>query len=430
MAELVRLNALRATAGVLADVLRRRPHGRWRKFLRDTWGFPRVVRRGRPVIWIVCAAGGEVVQAGSLGPALRASFPDATLILSTSHHAFLEVAQRTRGLDACVYTPWDVRRPCVAALRALTPDLVISVESAWNPVLLREARRRGAKTMLASGTMLAEYDRAAPYRRPMRLRVLDLLDLVGVKDERELDAFRRLGVPANRLRVLGDLRLDRAFHATGPGDVDALRARLGLDREDRVVVAGSVHAGEDVLVLDAARALVEKIEGFRLILAPRVLATVPALERACAERDLKAVRFTAAGAARRTAPVILLDTYGDLPRVYAVAHYAFLGGTLVAGDAGLGQNLVEPLVHGVPVFFGPHVRRWEQQTAALREVWSGLAVSNAADLVEGILELETSPETLTALRARAASLVEDGRDTADGHAAAARELLGVPEPSV
>jgi 3-deoxy-D-manno-octulosonic-acid transferase len=119
-----------------------------------------------------------------------------------------------------------------------------------------------------------------------------------------------------------------------------------------------------------------------------------------------------------------------LPRVYAVAHYAFLGGTLVHGDAGLGQNLVEPLVHGVPVFFGPHVRRWEQQTAALREVWPGLAISNAADLVEGVLELETSPATLSALRARAASLVEDGCDTADGHAAAARQLLGMPEPSV
>jgi 3-deoxy-D-manno-octulosonic-acid transferase len=423
--DVVRATALRATVAALVQAPRGRAHPRWRKFLRETWGRPCALHRGRPVVWLVCAAGGEVVQAAGLGPALREALPDATLVASTTNHAFLDVAHRIPGLDGCFYTPWDLRGPCARALAAVRPDLLVSVECAWNPVLFRAAHRRGIRTMLASGTMIADYHEAGPYRRPMRRRVLDTLALVGVKDAGEVVAFGALGVPEARIRVLGDLRLDPAFYTVGDVERAQLAARAQLGADDCVVVAGSIHADEEAVVLDATRALRATLPDFRLVIAPRFLGRVPAIEAACAARGLTAARFTQGG--RRGEPgaaVVILDTYGDLRRVYALARYVVLGGSFVRIGPGLGQNLVEPLAQGVPVLFGPHMRRWRTAVDALTGVFARLSITTAEELVASVLELEKCPDVVAALRQRARGLLTGGEDAVARHVDAIVGLLG------
>jgi 3-deoxy-D-manno-octulosonic-acid transferase len=422
--ESVRLAALRATAGVAADLVRGRAHPRWRTFLAETWGRPRRVGRGRPVIWLVAPAGGEVVQTTSFCPALREAFPEATLILSTGNHAFLDVAQRIPGLDAGLYTPWDLPAPVTGALDALVPDAIVAVEAAWCPVLLGEARRRGVATMLASGTMVAGYHEAEPYRRPMRLRVLDHLDVVGVKNAEEISAFAALGVAEDRLRVLGDLRLDPAFHNVDPTQRAQLARWLGLAADDRLLVAGSLHLGEESVVLDAFTTVRAADARIRLLIAPRYLGAVPAFEAACAARGLESARLSRGrpeGGSR--SPVLVLDTYGDLARVYAAATWVLLGGSLVEIGLGLGQNLVEPLLQGVPVFFGPHMRRWRAATQELVDVFPGLCVRTGDDLARGIQRLDRMPEVAEALRRRTAALVASGGDSVARHVDAVAMLL-------
>src|SRR5205823_4323605 len=140
------------------------------------------------------------------------------------------------------------------------------------------------------------------------------------------------------------------------------------------------------------------------------------IERESAARELRAGRVS-----RGTSPgadVVILDTYGDLARVYALASAVFLGGTLVHVGAGLGQNLIEPLAHGVPIFFGPNVRRWTAITHELCAIYPGLAVTGAADLAQGVLDLEQAPHLLTAIRARAHALMSEGTDAVARHAEA------------
>ena len=190
-----------------------------------------------------------MVQAAGLVRGLRNAFPDATLVLSTTNHAFLDVAQRMSGLDACIYTPWDVRRACARAVATLRPDVVVTVESAWNPVLLRQARRRGARTLLASGTLRGDYHLALPIAAdaspgaaaPRRHR----------RDRRRGTARPRGARRARcRVQVLGDLRLDPHQRVLA-ADRAALAARVAVEPDDHVLVGGSVHPGEDTVLLDA-----------------------------------------------------------------------------------------------------------------------------------------------------------------------------------
>lgn len=413
--------AVRASAGAAWQIARHR-RTEWWPFLRERWGWvDAVAGHSGPRIWIVCAPGGEVVQSAALVPALRRGLPDAMLVLSTTNASFLAVAQRIEGLDRCLFTPFDRPVPVRRALAALRPDLVVTVESAFAPVLLREARRAGATTMLASGTMTADYHLEPSYARPLRRGVFQDLDVVGVKDETEIGAFTRFGVPAARLRVLGDLRYDARFYQVDEPERATLRARLGSAPGERLLVAGSVRGGEEPIVVEAYRLVREKGADVRLVIAPRFVSQVAVIERECATHGLRTGRVSRSAGAG--ADVVILDTYGDLARVYALAHLVFLGGTLVHVGAGLGQNMIEPLAQGAPIFFGPHVRRWTAITAELRQIFPGLAVTGAPDLAQGVLDLEQAPDVIAALRVRAHALMSRGTDATARHVEAIRDVL-------
>jgi 3-deoxy-D-manno-octulosonic-acid transferase len=212
------------------------------------------------------------------------------------------------------------------------------------------------------------------------------------------------------------------------GTRSALAARAGLTALDRVLVAGSVHAGEEAIVLDAAVALRDAVPGLRVLAAPRYLAAVPSIERACQARGLTSRRLTAP--AKTPVNVVVVDTYGDLPALYALARWVVLGGTFARIGLGLGQNMLEPLAHGVPVFFGPEARRWTSITAALGAIFPGLAVTDARGLAQGILTLEAAPETAARLRAHAAVVMADGGDATARHVGAICELAGVATAAV
>ena len=415
------VDAMRASAAAAWQIAR---YGRtdWWPFLRQRWGWMAPTRgRSGPRIWIVCAPGGEVVQTAALGPALRRGFPSAALVLSTSNREFLAVARRIAGLDGCFFTPFDRPRAVRRALARIRPDLVVTVESAFAPVLLREARRRGVITMLASGTMTADYHLEPSYARPLRHRVFDTLEVVGVKEASETAAFVRLGVPASRIAVLGDLRRDAQLVRVDDDERRAARLRLGVGPDEGLLVAGSVRAGEEPMVLEAYRRARDKGADFRLVIAPRFIAQVPRIEELCSGHGLTAERVSTG--APHASDVIVLDTYGDLPRVYALARFVFLGGTLVHVGAGLGQNLIEPLAHGAPIFFGPHVKRWTAITRALLDVYPGLAVTGADDLAAGLLALDAAPAVVTALRERARPLMAGSSDAAARHVDAIRAAL-------
>src|SRR5439155_1450253 len=70
------------------------------------------------------------------------------------------------------------------------------------------------------------------------------------------------------------------------------------------------------------------------------------------------------------APVILVDTIGELGALRCLADVAFVGGSLDGQRDG--QNMIEPAAYGAAVSFGPHVWNFKEPAARLLE--NGAAV--------------------------------------------------------
>jgi 3-deoxy-D-manno-octulosonic-acid transferase len=380
---------------------------------------------GHPTLWINCASGGELIQVFSLCRRLRNAIPEVRLVLSTNNYHSFQFAKRIPGVDHLCFAPWDLPGPCRRVLRAIRPALVLTVELPSSPVLLREAKAQGITTALLSGYMGTDYHRHPAYDRPMALGVLAHLDCLAVKDPGDAEGFIRLGVSPARIRVAGDLRYDLELLHLSTQDRQRLRESFGLAEGEPVLVAGSTQRGEHEVVLEAYAQARRTIPRLRLILAPRFLPEVAAVEDHLEKRGTSWVRRTQlAGGALPPDAVVLLDTFGELPRVYALASFVFLGGGLYPQDRlGLGQNLIEPLAQAVPIFFGPHMNHWQEITRALLAVYPGLEVRGAEAIASGLTQLSRRPDIVDRLRETCRVFMARKQGSLDHHLAFLQEIL-------
>lgn len=309
-------------------------------------------KRAGPLLWIHAVSVGEVLSLQNLTHELRTRHPDWDIGFSSLTNAGFRMAKaRIEDADLLFFVPFDLGWSVRRIFRKLRPDLLVLAESEFWPRMLKEARRRGVPVLSVNG-------RVSPrtFRRFLRFRwfarpLLDKVDRFLVQTETDGARLQAAGVPSGRIEVAGNLKCEIRLPELLPGEISALRAEIGVRPGCRVLVAGSIHPGEEGPLLAAFAAARKDRTDLLLVLAPRHPEKFEDLEKEFAAAPFVVRRKTRL-AAGETWDVLVLDTIGELARFYALADAAFIGGSLVAWG---GQNLLEPAFYGKPVFFGPHM---------------------------------------------------------------------------
>jgi len=125
-------------------------------------------------------------------------------------------------------------------------------------------------------------------------------------------------------------------------------------------------------------------------------------------------------AAPRSAPIVILDTIGELHSTYSIATVVFCGGSLVPLG---GQNVFEAAVWGKPVLYGPSMEDFLDAKELLDKTGGGIQVQDGPALADKALFCLNHPEKAEriGLRAREAALSHQG--AAQKHAAVIKKLL-------
>jgi 3-deoxy-D-manno-octulosonic-acid transferase len=159
-----------------------------------------------------------------------------------------------------------------------------------------------------------------------------------------------MGVRSDRMTVTGDTRYDQVWARANAASArrDDLVARFGDTRP--TLVAGSTWPSDERRLLPAWLQLKRLVPNARLIIAPHELTPqkLAAIEKWAAASSLTLSRTTETNS--HSTDVLLVDEYGILGDLYAVAHAAYVGGGF--HDAGL-HSLLEPAAFGAPVLIGP-----------------------------------------------------------------------------
>jgi len=231
------------------------------------------------------------------------------------------------------------------------------------------------------------------------------LTAVAARSPEDARRFAALGVPAGRLSVCGDLKLEPPSPAEPSAE---LVARLG---RAPLLVAGSTHPGEEAGAVEAF--LQVRRDGLEaaLVLAPRHPGRFEAVGRWLASQPLAWRRRSDPTATPLAAgEVLLLDSLGELASVYGCCCSAFVGGSW-RPEVG-GHNVLEPVFAGRPVRFGPHTENARGAVEILVAAGAGRVVADAEALAGAWLRDLRDPATATACGAAGCTALAPHRGAA------------------
>ena len=388
------------------------PYYFMRMWRRGNWlpGFPQRFGRfdanlmqaltNRHVIWLHAVSVGEVNLCTQLIRALEPRLPNVKIVVSTT--TTTGMAELRRHLPthiSKIYYPIDRRSYVVRTLGTVKPAAIILVEAEIWPNFIWRAQALGIPVFLANARLSDRSFRG--YRRFGFLFRPLFASFAGVGAQNEADAarLREVGCRPEVVHVVGNLKFDAArLDEPRRLDAPALLRQLGVAPDAPVLIGGSTHDGEEMILAEVAERLRTRFPKLFLILVPRHFERCRDLGRQLRARGVKFVFRNEIAATTQfregELDCLLVNTTGELRLFYPLATVTFVGKSLTAMG---GQNPIEPGAQGKAMIFGPNMQNFT-------DIARDFVAQNAAIQVRDPETLETAIAELLADEKRRAEL--------------------------
>ncbi len=382
----------------------------------------------RPLVWFHAPSVGEGLQAQAVLQRVRQRHPEWQ-VAYTHFSPSAESFARRIGADVADYLPYDSRGTVRSLLRSLRPTVLVFTKLDLWPELATGAAAQGARVAMIAGTVRPNSSRLRWPARQLAAPGYRALAAAGAVSADDAARLQELGVPAERIRVLGDPRFDSVADRVAAVPPDHPLLQLGAGAP--TLVAGSTWPGDEEVLLDAFARLTVRRPEARLILVPHQ-PTPKHLDHVIQ----LAGRFglpTPVRLSEEPGPqrLLLVDQLGVLATLYGAGSMAYVGGGF--HGAGL-HSVLEPAAWGIPVVFGP---RWEESrdahlllTAGGAEALAELGTAESGESLQALWEDWIVNRVRREAQGRKAlGVVRQGLGAADRCAALIEELAAGPTAS-
>ncbi|MBV8517237.1 MAG: 3-deoxy-D-manno-octulosonic acid transferase [Acidobacteria bacterium] len=366
-------------------------------------------------LWIHAVSVGETLAARPVVERIRRLRPETSIVFTTTTLTGQAQARRLYPDATVTYFPFDFAFAVRRFLDHHRPRVFATMETEIWPNVTRIARARGLRLVLANGRIS---DRSFPRYRLFRRIVAGVLrkyDRILAREETDRTRFVSIGAPDDIVEVSGNVKFDYEPDETPLEIAPRLEQLIGARQ---VLVLGSTMEGEDEALLPELERLLAEHHAF-VIIAPRKPERFELVAGLLATSPLRFVRRTelADGA---SADVLLLDTLGELAKIYRYATAAFVGGTLI--NAG-GHNPIEPAAAGVPVCFGPSMSNFREIAQVFLRNEAAAEVSSASEAIDFAASMFDDAYLRASWGERARRTVQQNRGASERTARRIVELL-------
>ena len=364
----------------------------------------------RHVLWLHAVSVGEVNLCTQLISALEPRVPNAKIVVScTTSTGMAELRRRLPTRVSKIYYPVDRRKYVRRALSTINPQAIILVEAEIWPNFLWRAASLKIPVFLANARLS---DRSYPRYKKFAFLFRPLFRSfagVGCQNEEDAGRLRAVGCREKSVQVVGNLKFDAAkLTEVSTLDVRGMLRQIGVPDDALILVAGSTHDGEEIILADMARRLREKFPKLFLILVPRHFERAKDIGQSLKARGVNFVFRSEIFAGTHLPPdgldCLLVNSTGELKFFYEPATVVFVGKSLTAIG---GQNPVEPAAQGKPVVFGPNMQNFADITRSLLRKDAAVQVQTPEDLERVLGELLADAPRRAALGRAALELVAE-----------------------
>ena len=343
----------------------------------------------RHAIWVHAASVGEIVAASPIVREMRKTHPNEVIIVSVvTATGFRMAHQIIKGADGILYFPLDLPYFTNRILSIVKPKIIVLVETEIWPNFLRIADNKQIPVMMMNGRIS---QRSAVRYRLITFftrRVLSTIRIFCMQSRIDAQYIIDIGADPNKVIVTGNTKYDQTYGIVTEEEKKRFLHELGFaEGTYPIMIAGSTHKGENSSVYKAFCTIRREFPKARLIIAPRYIYQADLIRDEGLNHKVSMVKRSDMKAGKIVSPSydgVILDTIGELGRVYSLGDLIFVGGSLAHIG---GHNILEPAAHGKPIVVGPNMFNFVEIFDLLSRRGACAMVRNETEFISTCLDI-------------------------------------------
>ncbi len=342
---------------------------------------PRLKPERKKRIWIHAVSVGEVKSLGFLIERLKNQY-NQDIVLSVTTPTGFQVAKQMYTDVKVINAPLDFSFIITKFIGQINPEILILNELEIWPNWILIVKKYDIPIVLINGRVSdSAFKRYRVFRFFLR-QFFAKIDLFLVQAELFKRRFSRIGIPAKRIVVCGNIKADEAFQLqSGVAEEGKIFKYLKIIHHDKpILTLASSHASDEKVMFPAIRQIQDKVS---VIVVPRHLDRIGEIKKQLAEYSIKYTVWSEAKEVDLGHQVLIFDKIGYLFNILAVSDIVFMGGTFSRGIGG--HNLYEPAVLGKLIVGGPYFNNFPVIGRELINNRVYLQIADTKDLLD-ILE--------------------------------------------
>jgi len=377
---------------------------------------------GKGCIWLHAASVGEIVAASPIVKEIRCQLPERPILVSVVTASGYVMAKRiVREADAIIYFPLDLPGLADRVIRRIRPAAFLPVETELWPNFLKAVRKHHIPVMMVNGRISDKSVARYRYMFSILEEMLDTVERFCMQSTIDAHYIIRLGADPRRVVITGNTKFDQNYTDVTDREKQRLWQELGFSASRPVLLAGSTHKGEEEMLFAAFHTLRQEMPELVMVLAPRETLRVSEIAALAAQQGIVAATRTGLQQEpRHDHDLVIIDTIGELGKLYSLGDIVFVGGSLVPHG---GHNILEPAAHGKAILVGPHMFNFKDTYALFSERDACITVEDATALTAACRQLLQQPETRQTMEQRTLQIVRENQGAAAKSAAYLKQLL-------
>ena len=365
----------------------------------------------RHAIWVHAASVGEIVAASPIVREMRKTHPNEVIIVSVvTATGFRMAHQIIKGADGILYFPLDLPYLTDRILTIVKPRAIVLVETEIWPNFLRIAARKNIPVMMMNGRISRRSSSRYRMITFFTRRVLSTIYVFCMQSRIDAQYIIDIGADPNKVIVTGNTKYDQTYGIVTDEEKKRYLKELGFDENTYpIMIAGSTHKGENVSVYKAFCNIRNHFPGAKLIIAPRYIHQADLIYDEGVKHGVTMVKRSDMVAGKQSAGPydgVLLDTIGELVRVYSLGDLIFVGGSLAHIG---GHNILEPAAHGKPIVVGPNMFNFVEIFDLLSSRGACVMVRNEEEFIDTCLDILIHPEKAEEMKRHCLEIVEENQ---------------------
>ena len=199
------------------------------------------------------------------------------------------------------------------------------------------------------------------------IEALGNCEFIMCKSDYEKEKYLKLGIKEKFLLSLGNLKY--AYTSCVIKERDELNDEQAKEIQEETLsyfLMASTHDPDEENFLQAIKELLD--HGIGTVIAPRHINRSKRIARFFEENGIKTYFLSKDKnilGQWKDIGILILDTFGDLPKFYRNSKYVYVGGGYSKRGV---QNIIEPSIYGKPIIVGPNIDNFYEEIENLKQL--------------------------------------------------------------